>query len=88
MYETHGTECHFVHKRLIGAVGGFLTGGPLGAISGFASGGGGGGGGEGGCRGGMVRDPRTGGCVRAGGTNIGLSGRGGGVGSEVVRRRR
>lgn len=31
----------FVHKRLIGAVGGFLSGGPAGAIAGFAGGGGG-----------------------------------------------
>jgi len=32
----------FVHKRLIGAVGGLLTGNPLSAISGFVRGGGGG----------------------------------------------
>jgi len=35
----------FIHKRLIGGVGGFLTGGPGGALGGFLSGGGGGGGG-------------------------------------------
>ena len=29
----------FIHKRLLGAAGGFLTGGPAGAVSGFASGG-------------------------------------------------
>jgi len=33
---------NFVHKRLIGAVGGFLSGGPLGAATGFVKGGGGG----------------------------------------------
>lgn len=32
----------FVHKRVIGAVGGLLTGGPIGAAAGFVSGGGGG----------------------------------------------
>jgi len=32
----------FVHKRLIGAVGGFLTGGPVGAAAGFLGGGNGG----------------------------------------------
>ena len=31
----------FVHKRLLGAVGGFISGGPLGAVGGFAAGGGG-----------------------------------------------
>jgi len=31
---------NFVHRRLIGAVGGFLTGGPTGAVSGFVRGGG------------------------------------------------
>ena len=35
---------NFVHKRIIGAVGGFLGGGPAGAIGGFVGGGGGGGG--------------------------------------------
>lgn len=33
---------NFVHRRIIGAVGGFIQGGPLGAASGFARGGGGG----------------------------------------------
>jgi len=42
MYETHGTECHFIHKRIIGAAGGFITGGVTGAVSGFVRGGGGG----------------------------------------------
>ena len=31
----------FVHKRLLGAVGGFITGGPTGAVSGFVTSGGG-----------------------------------------------
>jgi len=31
----NATSCSFVHKRLIGAVGGFLGGGPAGAVSGF-----------------------------------------------------
>lgn len=35
-----GDSRNFVHKRLIGAVGGFLTGGPLGAVGGFLGGGG------------------------------------------------
>jgi len=30
----------FVHKRIIGAVGGFISGGPIGALAGFAGGGG------------------------------------------------
>ena len=34
-----GDVRNFVHKRLIGAVGGFLGGGPLGAIGGFLGGG-------------------------------------------------
>lgn len=29
----------FVHKRIIGAIGGFVSGGPLGAVAGFAGGG-------------------------------------------------
>jgi len=41
MQEGVGMES-FVHKRLIGAVGGFLSGGPAGAVGGFVSGGGGG----------------------------------------------
>jgi len=36
---------NFVHKRILGAVGGFVSGGPTGAVSGFLTGGGGGGGG-------------------------------------------
>ena len=48
MYETHGTACNFVHKRLFGAAKGFVKSGfnPLGAAAGFLGGGGGGGGGE------------------------------------------
>ncbi len=82
MYEPHGTDSGFVHKRLLGAVGGFLTGGPLGAIGGFASGGG------------SSPGPRTlprgcptglemiaGRCVRVATTNLGLSGRGEGFGA-------
>lgn len=34
-----GDERGFVHKRLLGAVGGFLAGGPAGAVSGFIRGG-------------------------------------------------
>jgi len=41
MYDFHGTECNFVHKRIIGAVGGFIGGGPGGAVGGFLGGGGG-----------------------------------------------
>jgi len=64
MYETHGTECFFVHKRIIGAVGGLISGGPLGALSGFVSGGGGGSTAAAGCREGFVMSggrcvPRT-----------------------------
>jgi len=33
-------SCGFVHKRIIGAVGGFFGGGPVGAVSGFLGGGG------------------------------------------------
>lgn len=45
MYETHGTACNFVHKRLFGAAKGFIKSGfnPLGAAAGFVGGGGGGG---------------------------------------------
>lgn len=39
-----GDRRNFVHKRIIGAIKGFATGGPLGAIAGAVSGGGGGGG--------------------------------------------
>jgi len=39
MYDLHGTECHFIHRRVIGAVSGFVGGGPLGAASGFLGGG-------------------------------------------------
>lgn len=35
MYDLHGTECYFVHKRLIRAIGGGLTGGIGGAVGGF-----------------------------------------------------
>jgi len=41
MYGLHGTECGFVHRRIIGGVTGFLAGGPAGAVSGIVSGGGG-----------------------------------------------
>jgi len=60
----------FVHKRILGAVGGFITGGPTAAIAGFARGGGGGSpqtapqfapGGL--CFPPMRRDPTTGNCV-------------------------
>jgi len=69
MYETHGTACNFVHKRIIGAVTGgagalFSGGNPLaGAVRGFA-GGGSSRGAPKACGGGMVSDGR-GGCVRA-----------------------
>lgn len=33
-------QLNFVHKRLLGAVGGFVSGGPLGAVGGFFGGGG------------------------------------------------
>jgi len=39
MYDLHGTECHFVHGRIIGAVTGFATGGITGALSGAIVGG-------------------------------------------------
>jgi len=39
MYDLHGTECNFVHHRIIGAAGGLLTGGFAGAASGFLGGG-------------------------------------------------
>ncbi len=39
MYDLHGTQCNFVHRRIIGAVGGFITGGPTGAIAGAFRGG-------------------------------------------------
>jgi len=42
MYDLGGTELNFVHRRIIGAVGGFIGGGPAGAIGGFIGGGGGG----------------------------------------------
>jgi len=35
-----GDERHFVHKRLVGAVTGFISGGPLGAAAGFVGAGG------------------------------------------------
>jgi len=35
MYDLHGTELHFVHKRIGGAIGGFFKGGPVGAVGGF-----------------------------------------------------
>lgn len=44
MYDLHGTECSFFHKRLLRAAGGFITGGPAGAIAAGLGGGGGGGG--------------------------------------------
>ena len=34
-----GDSRNFVHRRIIGAVGGFISGGPLGAVSGFVRGG-------------------------------------------------
>ncbi len=40
MYETHGTACNFVHKRILGAAIGFVTGGPGGAVAGALGGGG------------------------------------------------
>jgi len=78
MYETHGTECQFVHKRLLGAVGGFISGGPGGAIAGFARGGGGG---QPECRGNQRL--MNGRCVSmtSPGLELGLSGRGGGFGA-------
>jgi len=41
MYDLHGLECSFVHRRLIGAAVGFVTSGgnPLAAAGGFAGGG-------------------------------------------------
>ena len=45
MYQTHGHELNFVHRRVLGAIGGFVTGGPPGAAAGFFGGGGGGNGG-------------------------------------------
>jgi len=85
MYELHGTQCHFVHKRIIGAVGGFIGGGFGGAIGGFLGGGG-------------SPGPRTlaegcptglemigGKCVRVGGGGLGLSGRGGGFGAPLAQ---
>jgi len=43
MYNLHETDLNFVHKRVLGAVGGFISGGGVGgAIRGFARGGGGG----------------------------------------------
>jgi len=85
MYETHGTECHFIHKRLIGAAVGLVTGGPGGAIGGFLQGGGSAGAAGGGCGGGLVSDGR-GGCVQVS-RQIGLSGRGGGLGASITRGR-
>jgi len=80
MYDLHGTECSFVHKRILGAAVGLVTGGPSGAISGFVGGGGGGGGSP--CGAGFVRGP-SGNCVQAG-SQLGLSGRGGGFGGSLV----
>jgi len=66
----------FVHRRIIGGIGGFLTGGPAGAITGIVTGGGptipqgptdfvGATAASGPCPGiGMRRDPRTGECKR------------------------
>ena len=36
-----GDERRFVHRRIGGAIGGFLGGGPAGAVAGFLGGGGG-----------------------------------------------
>jgi len=47
MYDLHGTELCFVHKRLIKGAIGLITGGPGAAVGGFFSNGGGGGGGGG-----------------------------------------
>jgi len=40
MYDLHGTELNFVHRRFIGAATGFFSGGPAGAVGGFLGGGG------------------------------------------------
>lgn len=40
MYDLHGTELNIFHRKLIAGVTGFLTGGPVGAITGLATGGG------------------------------------------------
>jgi len=41
MYEREPLGCaHFVHKRILGGIGGFFRGGPAGAIGGFIGGGG------------------------------------------------
>jgi len=42
MFDLHGTECCFIHRRIIGAGRGFLGGGFGGAVGGFLGGGGGG----------------------------------------------
>jgi len=38
MYDLHDLELNFVHKRFIGAIGGFIGGGPGGALAGFIGG--------------------------------------------------
>ncbi len=73
--------CSFVHNRIIGAIGGFLGGGPAGAVAGFVGGGGGGtvttvraepataaavGFSGGSCQPGFKRNPSTGACDREG----------------------
>jgi len=79
MYSTHGHELNFVHRRVLGAIGGFVTGGPGGAASGFFGGVGGANGGAGTttaaerralgpdvgntCRPPYVRHPTTGRCT-------------------------
>jgi len=39
IYDLHGTELNFIHKRLLRAGAGFLAGGPAGAAAGFITGG-------------------------------------------------
>ena len=40
MYDLHGMELNFIHKRIIRGIGGFIEGGPVGAARGFVGGGG------------------------------------------------